>query len=666
MANLGSAYISLYPEMNGFEAKIQSALSGINVSGIADKLGDELGDGISGGFDKASSSTSGFSGKLSTLTGVVAGVASSIAGKLIDSIVDLGGQMVEAADSSQKFASTLSFAGIDTSTIEKLTASTQKYADETVYDLADIRNVTAQLAANGVDNYAQLAEAAGNLNAVAGGTSDTFKSVGMVMTQTAGAGKLTTENWNQLTDAIPGASGALQEAMASAGAFEGNFRDAMEKGEISADEFFAAVQKLGMQDVAVQAATSTSTIEGALGNLQASVVGVGSQVITALNPIITGSMSMLAEAISGIPSAFIAITPLLAPIATAFQQAFGTIGPAVQQAVNVIGPLLMPLLAQLAGVVQGLAPMVAMVAQTVISGATQILSVVMPILTQLLGWINANMPLIQSVVGTVMTGIQQFVTIAMTGISQIWNAVWPALDAVATAVMAVIAAVVSGDMSGIQSIIDSVLGTIQSVWSGAWETIKSTLSSAWDNISSGVRSGIDAVLDFFRKLPGNIVSALGNLGSLLLSAGGDIINGLINGIKNNIGRVADTLLGGIKNAVSGVLGFLGIASPSKLFKSIGGYTMEGLAIGIDRAADLPVKSMASVMSDMSSIAPNAGLSTWSASSLQSSGVSGQGDAMGAVVYLLSQLPGIISGNVPNALSLDGRTFGQLVRRYQTV
>ncbi len=28
----------------------------------------------------------------------------------------------------------------------------------------------------------------------------------MVMTQTAGAGKLTTENWNQLADAIPGRS----------------------------------------------------------------------------------------------------------------------------------------------------------------------------------------------------------------------------------------------------------------------------------------------------------------------------------------------------------------------------------------------------------------------------------------------------------------------------
>ena len=75
-----------------------------------------------------------------------------------------------------------------------------------MYGLSDIRNITAQLASNGVPNYEKLAEAAGNLNAVAGGTADTYKSVGMVLTQTAGQGKLTTENWNQLSDAIPGAS----------------------------------------------------------------------------------------------------------------------------------------------------------------------------------------------------------------------------------------------------------------------------------------------------------------------------------------------------------------------------------------------------------------------------------------------------------------------------
>lgn len=125
----------------------------------------------------------------------------------------------------------MSFAGYDDSQIQTARDAMKDYADKTVYDLNTISNTTAQLAANGIQDYTGLTEAAGNLNAVAGGNADTFQSVAMVLTQTAGAGKLTTENWNQLSDAIPGASGKIQEALLKNGAYTGNFRDAMEKGQ---------------------------------------------------------------------------------------------------------------------------------------------------------------------------------------------------------------------------------------------------------------------------------------------------------------------------------------------------------------------------------------------------------------------------------------------------
>ena len=168
----------------------------------------------------------------------------------VDAIGNLTGDIVEASDSADKFKSTLNFAGLDTGTIDALTASTQTYADQTVYSISDIRNVTAQLAANGVQGFDQLAEAAGNLNAVAGGNAETFSSVGMVLTQTAGAGKLTTENWNQLADAIPGASGKLQEAMLKNGAYTGNFRDAMEtiRENYPSPAFYGAMNFLSTHD----------------------------------------------------------------------------------------------------------------------------------------------------------------------------------------------------------------------------------------------------------------------------------------------------------------------------------------------------------------------------------------------------------------------------------
>jgi len=205
--------------------------------------------------------------------GAVAGIASSAVQVITGSFSDLIGESIEASDSIDKFKSTMKLGGFGEKEIGEATKIVQKYADDTVYDLSTVSNTTAQLAANGIKNYTELTQAAGNLNAQAGGNADTFKSVAMMLTQTAGAGKLTTENWNQLADAIPGASGVLQEAMKKNGAFTGNFRDAMEDGQISADEFNQAITKLGMNDGAIEAAKSTSTFEGAIGNLQANIVG---------------------------------------------------------------------------------------------------------------------------------------------------------------------------------------------------------------------------------------------------------------------------------------------------------------------------------------------------------------------------------------------------------
>ena len=132
----------------------------------------------------------------------------------------------------------------------------------------------------------------------------------MVLTQTAGQGKLTTENFNQLADAVPGASGKLQQALLEAGAYTGNFREAMEKGEITAEEFNAAVMDLGMTDVAKEAATSTATIEGAWGNLEAALVSGGMSIVDQIKPALTDFMGSVA---TGAEKAFSWINDTLIP-----------------------------------------------------------------------------------------------------------------------------------------------------------------------------------------------------------------------------------------------------------------------------------------------------------------------------------------------------------------
>lgn len=108
----------------------------------------------------------------------------------------------------------------------------------------------------------------------------------------------------------------------------------------------------------------------------------------------------------------------------------------------------------------------------------------------------------------------------------------------------------------------------------------------------GLAQKVGDALSFMSKVPGKIVSALGNLGSLLLSAGGDIMGGLAQGIRNTASKV----IGAIKSYVTDKLpGFvkkaLGIASPSKVMAAIAKWIPEGIAKGIEDNAKRPVDAM---------------------------------------------------------------------------
>ncbi|SNR33137.1 phage tail protein [Blastococcus mobilis] len=72
-------------------------------------------------------------------------------------------------------------------------------------------------------------------------------------------------------------------------------------------------------------------------------------------------------------------------------------------------------------------------------------------------------------------------------------------------------------------------------------TLPGLIIKHWDTIKSAFSNGVSAAVGFVRELPGRAAAALGNLGSLLVGAGGDLIRGFINGIKSAFGRVRDTL-----------------------------------------------------------------------------------------------------------------------------
>lgn len=588
----------------------------------------------------ASKSSSGF-GKFGAAAGAVGGLVSSGIGMAVDAIGDLTGDIIEASDSADKFKSTLNFAGLDTGTIDALTASTQTYADQTVYSISDIRNVTAQLAANGVQGFDKLAEAAGNLNAVAGGNAETFSSVGMVLTQTAGAGKLTTENWNQLADAIPGASGKLQEAMLKNGAYTGNFRDAMEKGEISADEFNQAIMDLGMTDAAKEAATSTSTIEGAMGNLEASVVGVGTTILDQFKGPLTSGISMLAQGISGLSGVFTGLVqtigPILSQIGTTFQTAFQ---PVVGMVQSQLLPALQPLMSALQNLGNAIMPIITAAIQTiapvlstlvsnigqtmsviatavtpVINNIASLIQAVLPAIqsafqiwgTYIQGVINAVFPFIQTVVTSVMNVINAIISTVLAAINGDWSGVWEGIQNIVSSVWNGIQSIVSGAINAVSGVISSVLSGISGIFSSVWNGIKGAVSSAWSGITSAVSSGVSSMMNFITSIPSRIMGVFSGAGSWLLSAGQNIIQGLINGITNAIGGAISAVKDAVGGIIDGAKSLLGIASPSKVFdREIGRMIPAGLGRGVsenERAATRPVEDMVDSLLPSSIVTP---------------------------------------------------------------
>lgn len=584
-------------------------------------------------IDKSSNKASDGTGKFAAIAGAMGGLVSTGVSMAIDAISDLSGDIIEASDSAQKFASTLSFAGLDTSTIDQLTASTQKYADQTVYDLSDIRNTTAQLAANGVDGYADLAEAAGNLNAVAGGNADTFRSVGMVLTQTAGAGKLTTENWNQLSDAIPGASGKLQEAMKKNGAYTGDFRDAMAKGEITAEEFNKAVMDLGMTDAAKEAATSTSTIEGAMGNLEASIVNVGVQILDSFKGPLTEGMSSLAEGIGSLPNLFKGFVssagPALTQIGNVFQSSFAPVGkivsgqllPALRpfmQACQNLGSAIMPVLdAAFQAFTPVLGSLVAKLTEVgvtimttvtpVINNVAAVVQAVLPtiqsafttVASTIQGVIDAVFPYIQTVITTTMNVINAIITTVLAAVQGNWDGVWDGIGNVIATVWNGIKTNVAAAINAVSGVISSVMGSITAYWTGVWNAVKGLVSSAWNGITRAVSNGVNSVMNTVQGIGGKIKGAFSGAGSWLISAGKNIIQGLINGIKGAIGNAVAAVKGAASSIVNAAKGALGIHSPSRVFRDeVGKMIPAGLGKGVEANMSLAVNPVQRMVADI--------------------------------------------------------------------
>jgi hypothetical protein len=148
---------------------------------------------------------------------------------------------------------------------------------------------------------------------------------------------------------------------------------------------------------------------------------------------------------------------------------------------------------------------------------------------------------ISSVISTVVGVISGIIQVWTSALSGDWQGVWDGIKKIVSSVWSGIQGVISGALSIVRGYITGALGVISGVFSGVWSSISSTVSGAWSGITGAISSGVSSAISTISSLPSRALSALGNLGSLLIGAGKSLIQGFINGISSMIGSVQSTL-----------------------------------------------------------------------------------------------------------------------------
>lgn len=224
-----------------------------------------------------------------------------------------------------------------------------------------------------------------------------------------------------------------------------------------------------------------------------------------------------------------------------------------------------------------------------------------------------------SIVSTIISAMASFVSSIVSGTASALSAIASFVSSAISAIVSFVSSLISNIASGMSSFVSSIasgtssaLSTFTSFISSAISSIVNFVSQIVSNITSGMSRFVSAIVSGGASAVSAVVSmgsqivssVIGFVGSMV-SAGADLIRGLVNGIKSMAGAAVNAAKSVVGDAIAGAKNLLGINSPSRVFRSFGEYTMQGLEIGINRMANRAVGAVTDVARDMTnSFAPD--------------------------------------------------------------
>lgn len=393
--------------------------------------------------------------------------------------------------------------------------------------------------------------------------------------------------------------------------------------------------------------TVAAALGPVLGELAKVLAGTLAEAIPPLVPIIVQlvqAVGKILTAVAPLIGPLVAlVSAALQPILTVIQALIPPFTELIDSILMAIKPLIPPITAAFQQLGEALAPLAGALGNAIVQIFQALLPVMGPLVQTVISLVQAFLPLIPTITSTIQIVtpiIALFAQVAAALLNFQLQALKPLLDLFAKAV-----GIIGGAMTAVNTSIAGTVSTVTGLFSGlvsrisgAWSSITSNISGAVQNVKNAISTGFNAAVDFVHSIPGRILSALGDLGGMLLRAGASIIQGLVDGIKSKIGAVTGAI-GGVLSAARNLLPF----SPAKEGPFSGkGWTLysgrsisEALAQGIEDKGGLAVDAMARTMTAVSGVVADPAFGT-ALNSTVSSAVSAQADFTASPITVVVQ------------------------------
>ena len=354
----------------------------------------------------------------------------------------------------------------------------------------------------------------------------------------------------------------------------------------------------------------------------------------------------------------------LKPAADAADSVFSAIGSGVKTFGDNVNDLVLPAIDQLSpafndffGAIQTAQPLLEFIANIIGAGLAAAISVAIKLfgaITEVVAFVITGFEQLYEDISGFVTGVVQFFTVdlpnAIDALVQ-WFAQLPGniaefLSTVIANVAEWVAnmasnAVSAGSrfISGIADFMSALPGKIASWLSDVISKVVGWVSQFASNAASAASQFASKLIDGLASIPGKVTSI-----------GSNIIQGMVKGVTSAAGRLIDSVKGAVDDAINAAKNLLGIHSPSRVFRKIGQYSMQGAALGVDDDADLLLRSTDSAMRGMISTAQDIAMPGVSSTA---------GGELAVISWLAENLPSIIAKFTP---VMGESEFGRKARK----